>query len=78
MLLLGAVFVFSINAQPVQADGPPIHVVSYGETISSLAQKYGVSPISLIDLNRLDHNGFIAVGQRLVLPSTGSRTPLPG
>ena len=76
-LLLCLVFAFSINAQDVLADGPLVHVVSYGETLSSLAQQYGVSPTTLIELNRLANNGFIAVGRRLLLPSNNSLAPLP-
>jgi len=76
-LLLCLVFAFSINAQDVLADGPLVHVVSYGETLSSVSQQYGVSPTTLVDLNYLGSKSFIAVGKRLLLPSNNSSTPLP-
>ena len=76
-LLLCLVFAFSINAQDVLADGPPVHVVSDGETISSLAQEHGISPTTFNDPNRLGNSDFIAVSQRLIQLSNESSALLP-
>lgn len=44
-----------------------IHVVSAGETLSSIAAEYGVSPETLRLQNELPQDGALAVGQALVV-----------
>jgi uncharacterized protein YvpB len=58
------------------ADGNVVHVVSRGETLSGLSQRYGVSLSDLVRVNQIGKNGWIYVGQRLVIP-TLSGDPLP-
>ena len=56
-----------------------IHVVSPGETVSSIARLYGVSPRLLARQNQLPPSGELAVGQALVvLFPTQIHTVLPG
>ena len=44
-----------------------VHTVQRGDTLSSIAARYGVSVGELIALNDLDDRDVIRVGQRLVL-----------
>ena len=70
-LLIGA-FVLSprtVSAYPpAQDDAPPVHLVRYGETLSEIAQSYGLSMGDLMVLNGITDADDIRVGQRLVLP----------
>ena len=45
-----------------------IHQVRLGETLSQLAQEYGVSLTELSQLNQIDNSDFIAVEQQLMIP----------
>jgi LysM repeat protein len=45
------------------------HVVKSGETLSSIAAKYGVSPESLQGTNRIRDEKKLKVGQTLVIPA---------
>lgn len=56
--------------QAVRAKGShKIHAVSSGETLSTIARRYGVSVASLRDTNRIKGN-VIRPGQRLRIPGT--------
>ena len=44
-----------------------IHVVARGETVSSIARQYGVSPTLLMQQNQVPPDGALAVGQTLVV-----------
>ncbi len=43
------------------------HRVRRGETISTIAQQYGVSTTLLLETNRLAHNSIIRVGQHIMI-----------
>ncbi|MDN5765620.1 MAG: LysM peptidoglycan-binding domain-containing protein [Humibacillus sp.] len=51
------------------------HVVVAGETMSGIAQRYGVSLTKLLAANRLPNAGMIFVGQRVTVPGTTSASP---
>ena len=51
------------------------HVVSNGETLSHLAQRYGVSVAAIGETNRIGDRHIIRVGQSLVIPVSGVRVP---
>ena len=48
------------------------HIVIPGNTISGIAQEYGVSIRAIMTTNHL-HGSFLRVGQRLLIPVTGRR-----
>jgi LysM repeat protein len=52
-----------------------VHIVRWGETLSSIAARYGVTVGALARANHLRNPNFIYAGQRLVVP--GNTTPLP-
>ncbi len=47
------------------------HVVAYGETLSSIAYYYGVSPWSIANANRIYNLNRIYAGQVLYIPMSG-------
>ena len=47
------------------------HVVRRGETLSAIAQRYGLTTSQLAQANHLRNYDFIYVGQTLCLPTTG-------
>jgi LysM repeat protein len=51
-----------------------IHVVAWGETVSSIAAKYGVTAADVISLNQLSDSNKIYVGQQLIIPFAPSST----
>lgn len=69
-VLLGLLLVFA-GVMPAWAQ-EPVHVVQAGETLSSIAARYGVSAQALAQANQLTNRDWIYVGQRLRIPSQGS------
>ena len=47
---------------------PQIHVVVRGETLISIAARYGVTAAAIKKANGITGAGLIYVGQRLVIP----------
>ncbi|MBN3134810.1 N-acetylmuramoyl-L-alanine amidase AmiB [Pectobacterium punjabense] len=60
--------------------GSTRHTVARGETLSSIARRYGVSLAAMRDVNKLNKD-IVWVGQRLNIPATGTKqttsTPAP-
>lgn len=50
---------------------PNHHVVAYGETLTSIAYYYGISPWALAQANRIYNLNRIYAGQVLYIPSAG-------
>lgn len=61
------------GAQAAQANFV-VHVVQRGETVSSIARRYNVSPNAIIAANNLPNPNLIYPGQHLIIPLGG---PLP-
>lgn len=71
IVALAAVFV---PGQTIQAATTTCHVVRAGETLTQIAQHYGVTVAALVKANGLSDPNLIYVGQCLRLPTT---TPPP-
>ncbi|MBW5892673.1 N-acetylmuramoyl-L-alanine amidase AmiB [Pectobacterium polaris] len=60
--------------------GSTRHTVARGETLSSIARRYGVSLAAMRDVNKLNKD-IVWIGQRLNIPATGTKqtasTPAP-
>lgn len=71
---------FGIVAYPIyaQSDDPHalIHVVQRGETLSQIAQNYGLSTAHLSNVNNITNPSSIWVGQRLIVPTDAEQFPL--
>jgi LysM repeat protein len=73
LVLLPLLFV----AQPAFAQGQ-VHVVQQGETLSSIAARYGTTPQAIASANGLANANYIYAGQRLTIPSSGGSTATGG
>jgi polysaccharide biosynthesis protein PslG len=83
MKLAAIVLVALLLAQLVFAAGPVssdfTHVVQQGETLYSIALRYGVSVQALMNANGIYNPNLIYVGQRLTIPTgTSSGQPATG
>jgi len=52
--------------------GTAVHVVQRGQTLYSIARRYGTTVSAIMQANGLTNSNFVWVGQRLRIPSGGS------
>jgi LysM repeat protein len=71
MLLVSLLFPAGALAAP-GGWGETVHVVQRGETLSMIASQYGVTVEAILAANDLDDPNFVYVGQRLIIPTSGS------
>jgi len=81
VILICALFLLFPTLARAEAPASPdaqsrFHIVRRGETLASIAQRYGVSVSTLAAANGLRNPNFVYVGQRLLIPGRGS-TPAP-
>lgn len=55
--------------------GSIVHVVRWGDTLSGIADRYGTSPILIINANKIRNPNHLVVGARLVIPVKGYVAP---
>ncbi len=55
-----------------------VHIVSFGDTLFSIAQANGVTVEAIAAANGLTYPYLIYVGQELVIPEAGEVTPVAG
>ena len=60
----------SPSTSPSPSNGPIIHVVERGETLTSIAAEFGVTVDALKAANEIEDPNLIFVGQELVIPAT--------
>jgi LysM repeat protein len=60
-----------------QAAGATIHIVQWGENLSLIAMRYGVTTSAIVQANGIANPDFIYAGQRLTIPGTTSPSPAP-
>ncbi len=58
-------------------DEETIHVVQDGDTISGLAQQYGISMQAIIDANSLENPDSLSIGQKIKIPPPPGQVPTP-
>lgn len=74
LVLLAHLFTPPVMAQE-DSTGAKVHVVSWGETLFTIARQYGVTVGEIVEANQLDEADQIYAGQRLIIPGTGSTLP---
>ncbi len=74
-MILSVAFVPHAEAAPAPANSNGTYVVRSGDTLNSIAARYGVSPTALARANGISNPNRIYVGQRLVI--SGSAAPVP-
>ena len=52
-----------------------VHIVRYGESLTTIARRYGTTTQAIVSANNLTNPNFVYSGQRLVIP--GASTPAP-
>ncbi len=65
----------AVWAQPMRL--PQVHVVRQGETVWAISRIHGTPPDAVVIANRLVRPDVLHVGERLLIPSTGSAQPPP-
>ncbi len=60
---------------PVAQGAPVVHVVRSGETLFSIARRYGATVEAIVQANDIADPRWIQVGQRLIIPSAGNSLP---
>ncbi len=78
-VILFVLFILTAWAKPALATPPPqsgtlVHIVQPGETLFAIAQHYGTSVAEIVALNQLADPDHIAVGQKLLIPSSAAQT----
>ena len=71
VLLLQLLWASTATAAPPESGGF-WHRVRYGESLSSIGYRYGVSPYTICSTNHLYNCDHIRAGQRLWIPERGS------
>jgi len=69
-------FVFGWRSS-VSAQGGTIHIVQSGESLSTIARRYGVSLDALARHNGIVNMNLVSVGQSLRIPATASSSAAP-
>lgn len=54
---------------PVGASGPTVHIVQAGDTLFSIAQRYGVTVDAITAANSIANPNALSVGQQLTIPA---------
>lgn len=80
-LLMVTVLLLASQPQTAHADppmdGPIVHIVRWGETLTRIAARYGVSVYEIAQANRIPDPNHIYVGQQLVVPVQPAPLPEP-
>jgi LysM repeat protein len=78
LALLLAVLILSasvVQGAPPGQVGGKVHVVQWGDTVYSLARRYGTTVAAIVQVNNLPNPNWIYAGQRLIIPTDGSAYP---
>jgi LysM repeat protein len=68
------------TATPVSTPAPGqtvIYVVCTGDTLYSIARRFGTTVTAIAQINNIANTRYIQVGQRLLIPRESSVTPVP-
>jgi LysM repeat protein len=72
VLIVASMLLFPAGALAApETWGETVHVVQWGETLSLIASRYGVTVEAILAANDLHNPNFVYVGQRLTIPAPG-------
>jgi LysM repeat protein len=57
--------------------GPITYIVEVGDTLTSIAEQFGINILVLMAANNITDPNSIVVGQQLIIPPVGSELPTP-
>jgi LysM repeat protein len=78
VLILATLLFGAASAHPVEAQaGPTTYTVQPGDTLSRLANRYGVTVDALVAANEIEDRDLIRVGQVLTIPASTAAPPTP-
>ena len=66
-----------IPALPTASAGADFYFVQSGDTITSIAEQFGITPTALADFNNIADWNTIQIGQRLAIPTDSNATVPP-
>jgi LysM repeat protein len=69
--------VLIIPALPTASSGADFYFVQAGDTITSIAEQFSITPTALADYNNIADWNSIQVGQRLAIPTDSNATTPP-
>jgi len=72
VLLICLLFQLIMGVGLAEAADPGVHIVQRGDTLYSIARRYGTTVSALVQANGLRNPNRIYVGQRLVIPGTAA------
>jgi LysM repeat protein len=72
LICLVSQLVMGVNL--AEAADPGVYVVQRGDTLYSIARRYGTTVNAIVQANGLRNSNWIYVGQRLVIPGAGTTT----
>jgi len=61
-----------VGIRPVSAQEPGVHVVRVGESLTTIAARYGTTVAAIAQTNGLKNLDWVYVGQRLTIPGVSS------
>jgi LysM repeat protein len=64
-------------ATPTPSANPIVYIVQKGDSLYSIARRYGTTVQALAVANHIANPSLIYVGQRLIIPGTGAPVPPP-
>ena len=75
IVILAAILSMATASVAGAQGGRNIHYVAFGETLSSISMKYGVSSQAIMAHNGIANPNMIYVGQPLIIPGVQSSSP---
>lgn len=71
LVVLLLIFFYSpkISASGQNPDDYPVYIVQQGDTLTTIAQRFGITPQDIINANNIADPNFIPIGTPLVIPS---------
>ena len=75
LIIILTLLVIRSQADAAPPNDPVVHVVKPGDTLSSIALRYGVSASNLMLLNGLNSPNLIFVGQQIIIKPDAPAAP---